>query len=53
VIAGGHDSVLRVWNVTNGDLIASFAPPPAKSFGVKNHLGSSLNIQQLTLLAAR
>ncbi|HKS37001.1 MAG TPA: hypothetical protein VJW76_07420, partial [Verrucomicrobiae bacterium] len=28
VIAGGQDSVLRVWNGTNGELIASFAPLP-------------------------
>lgn len=28
VVAGGQDSVLRVWNATNGQAIASFAPPP-------------------------
>ncbi|PYK98188.1 MAG: hypothetical protein DME19_13495 [Verrucomicrobia bacterium] len=30
VIAGGQDSVLRVWDGTNGKLIASFPPPDAK-----------------------
>jgi WD40 repeat protein len=30
VIAGGQDSVLRVWNGTNGQLIASFPPPDAR-----------------------
>ena len=30
VIAGGHDSVLRVWNGTNAEVIATFAPPGAK-----------------------
>ena len=29
VIAGGQDSVLRVWDGTNGKLIASFPPPDA------------------------
>lgn len=28
VIAGGQDSILRVWNGTNGELTASFAPLP-------------------------
>jgi WD40 repeat protein len=27
VIAGGHDSVLRVWNGTNAAVLATFAPP--------------------------
>ena len=30
VIAGGHDSVLRVWNGTNAEVMATFAPPGAK-----------------------
>jgi len=30
VIAGGHDSVLRVWNGANAEVIATFAPPGAK-----------------------
>ncbi len=29
-IAGGQDSVLRVWNATNGEVLATFAPPGAK-----------------------
>ena len=29
VIAGGQDSVLRVWDGTNGKLLASFPPPEA------------------------
>src|SRR2546425_5647276 len=29
IIAGGQDSVLRVWDGTNGKLIASFPPPDA------------------------
>ena len=31
VVAGGQDSVLRVWNGTNGELIASFPPPAPES----------------------
>ena len=27
VIAGGFDSILRVWNGTNAELVATFAPP--------------------------
>jgi len=27
VIAGGHDSVLRVWNGANAEVMATFAPP--------------------------
>jgi WD40 repeat protein len=30
VIAGGHDSILRVWNGTNAEVMATFAPPGAK-----------------------
>jgi len=30
VIAGGQDSVLRVWNGTNAEVVATFAPPTAK-----------------------
>ncbi len=30
VIAGGHDGVLRVWNGTNAEVLATFAPPAAK-----------------------
>ncbi len=30
VIAGGHDSVLRVWNGTNAEVLATFAPPTAQ-----------------------
>ncbi len=30
VIAGGQDSVLRVWNGTNAKVMATFAPPGAK-----------------------
>jgi len=30
VIAGGHDGVLRVWNGTNAEVMATFAPPGAK-----------------------
>jgi WD40 repeat protein len=30
VIAGGQDSVLRVWDGTNGKLLASFPPPEAR-----------------------
>ncbi|MBI3851644.1 MAG: hypothetical protein HY298_15410 [Verrucomicrobia bacterium] len=30
VIAGGDDSVLRVWNGTNAEVMATFAPPGAK-----------------------
>jgi len=30
VIAGGHDSILRVWNGTNAEVIATFAPPAVK-----------------------
>ena len=30
VIAGGHDSVLRVWNGTNAEVLATFAPPGAR-----------------------
>jgi WD40 repeat protein len=30
VIAGGHDSVLRIWNGTNGEVIATFAPSNTK-----------------------
>lgn len=30
VIAGGQDSVLRVWNGSNADVVATFAPPGAK-----------------------
>jgi WD40 repeat protein len=30
LIAGGHDSVLRVWHGTNTQVIATFAPPAAK-----------------------
>jgi WD40 repeat protein len=30
VIAGGQDSVLRVWNGTNAEVIATFAPTPGK-----------------------
>ena len=30
IIAGGQDSVLRVWDGTNGKLIASLPPPEAK-----------------------
>jgi WD40 repeat protein len=30
VIAGGNDSVLRVWNGTNAEVIATFAAPAAK-----------------------
>jgi len=30
VIAGGHDSVLRVWNGASAEVIATFAPPGAK-----------------------
>jgi len=30
VIAGGQDSVLRVWDGTNGNLLASFPPPEAR-----------------------
>src|SRR5438093_330540 len=30
VIAGGQDSVLRVWDGTNGNLLASFPPPAAR-----------------------
>ena len=30
VIAGGHDSILRVWNGTNAEVLATFAPPAAK-----------------------
>jgi WD40 repeat protein len=30
VIAGGQDSVLRVWNGTNANVIATFAPPGAR-----------------------
>ena len=30
VIAGGHDSVLRVWNGTNAEVMATFAPPGAR-----------------------
>ncbi len=27
IIAGGHDSVLRAWNGTNGEVLATFPPP--------------------------
>jgi WD40 repeat protein len=30
VIAGGHDSVLRVWNGTNAEVLATFAPVVAR-----------------------
>jgi WD40 repeat protein len=30
VIAGGHDGVLRIWNGTNAEVIATFAPPGAR-----------------------
>jgi WD40 repeat protein len=30
VIAAGHDSILRVWNGTNAEVIATFAPPAAR-----------------------
>ncbi len=30
VIAGGHDSILRVWDGTNAEVMATFAPPRAK-----------------------
>ncbi len=30
VIAGGHDSVLRVWNGTNTEVIATFTPPETR-----------------------
>ena len=30
VIAGGHDSVLRVWNGTNAEVMVTFAPPGAR-----------------------
>ena len=30
VIAGGHDGVLRVWNGTDAQVMATFAPPGPK-----------------------
>ncbi len=35
IVAGGQDSVLRIWNGTNGQAISSFAPPAVPAATVK------------------